>query len=416
MRAHLPCLVGITLLACASPATAEPLGPLFEALRRLEAGEATGRVRIGWFGDSAIVSDGYTSEVRSRLQERFGDGGPGFVLAAPAFSGYRRAGLRQKHTGWETSNVLRGARRDGLYGYGGVQASSWGGASTTLTLSKGSDPLEEVRVHYRSSLKGGTLELYLEGSREPALTHPVTAEAEADHVWQATLPAPASAVKLRVGGGRARVYGIALERAAPGIVLDAIGVVGLRARRWRNADAAHLAEQVQQRDLGLVVINFGGNERVDPGLNARTHQAQVEELLGLLRQPADLPCLVIGPLAHGTDPAAGDLDLDPRLATLYAAQRAAASKAGCAFYDTIAAMGGPEAVRLWRDKRRIGGDLAHLNGRGHRALGQDMATWILARYDLWANPTAAVRPTAPPPDGTPRDAQNPPPPPAEAPR
>ena len=41
----------------------------------------------------------------------------------------------------------------------------------------------------------------------------------------------------------------------------------MRARRWLNADAAHLAEQVRERAPGLLVLNFGGNERVDPSLS-----------------------------------------------------------------------------------------------------------------------------------------------------
>ena len=70
------------------PATATPidgdedheaLGYFFAALADLDAGAADSIVRVMHWGDSTIAADGITGQVRRRLQERFGDGGPGFL-------------------------------------------------------------------------------------------------------------------------------------------------------------------------------------------------------------------------------------------------------------------------------------------------------------------------------------------------
>ncbi|MGM0578100.1 MAG: GDSL-type esterase/lipase family protein [Myxococcota bacterium] len=380
-------LLVLPLLATTAAAE-EPLEPFFQALRALESGDRTQHVRVAWWGDSAITSDGYTGEVRRRLQARFGDAGPGFVLASPSFEGYLRDGVRMRSAGWTTNSVLNHSRRDDHYGYGGVVASSWGGASTTLE-SKG-EPFLRVHVLYRAQAKSGGLQIFVGDEHEPDHrldTAVAEGEEDADRVWTVDLAAPAEEVRLRAAGsGLATVYGLSVERAEPGIVVDVLGVLGLRARRWHHADAAHLKDQVAARSPRLLVLDFGGNERVDPGLSVDRHAEEILETLRRFRAGAkDAACLVMGPTAHGVR----GRRLDPRLETIYEGQRRAARQAGCAFYDTVEAMGGEDSVRIYREKHLLGGDMAHLNRRGHAIVGQEMADWLLERYDRWKSGVAA---------------------------
>ncbi len=175
------------------------------------------------------------------------------------------------------------------------------------------------------------------------------------------------------------VYGIALERTKPGVVLDALGLVGLRARRWRKADEAHLAAQITSRSVDLLVLAFGGNERVDAALSVERHAAVMRETMKRFRAGApEAACLVVGPIAHAKG---RTTRLDPRLETVYTAQRQAAAAEGCAFFDTISAMGGSEAVARFKSKRLLGRDLAHLTPRGHEVVGGLMADWLLESYE-----------------------------------
>ena len=371
------------------------LSPWFEALASTEQGRRADPARIGWWGDSAIVGDGYTGEVRRRLQARFGDGGPGFILAAPAFDGYLRHGVRLKRHTWETESVLTGPRRDGRYGYGGVIASSWGGAGSTFILEDGLAPIDRVEVWHHAGPNMGGLQLYLDEAAKAAGEVACAADAGSDRIWAPPIGAPARHLRLRAaGGGLVQVYGVVLERAGPGVVLDALGIVGLRARRWtKHADAAHVRGQIAARRPDLLVLNFGGNERVDPGLSEARHADEIAAVAAVLRAGhPGAACLIVGPIAHGQD---GTTRLDPALETIYAGQRAAAERAGCAFFDTTAAMGGAEAVSSFRQRKLLGRDLAHLNPAGHRELGRLVATWLVGAYDAWrgADAGAAAPPT-----------------------
>ncbi len=357
----------------------EHLGGLFDALAATERRDRTDPVRVAWYGDSAIVSDGYTGEIRKRLQARFGDAGPGFILAAPAFDGYLRKGVRLKRHKWDVESVLRDERKDGRYGYGGVVASSYGGAGSTFIIEAEAAPIDRVQVWHRAGPKLGDLQVYADEAATPFATASSELDVATDRVWSPPLPEPARHLRLRAaGGGLVRVYGVALERSGPGVVVDALGLVGLRARRWFDADPEHLAGQVAARRPDLIVVNFGGNERVDPVLSVSRHAAEITKLIERLRggHPR-AACLVFAPTAHGVRGG----KLDPRLETIYAGQRAAAVQSGCAFFDTITAMGGEAAIASFRDRKLLGRDLAHLNPAGHREVGRLFTEWLLATYD-----------------------------------
>lgn len=356
----------------------EPLAGFFE---RLDTKTAGGLARIAWYGDSAVISDGYTGGVRAALQERFGNGGPGFMLASATFDDYLRDGVRIKRQGWEASSVISGEVESGRYGYGGIVSTSFGGATVTYEV-KG-DAITAIEVWYQGFPKGGVLQLFIDGAGKPTATQSTRADKVGDQVWRYTLETPAKSVKLRAGGeGLVKVYGVVLGRDE-GVQLDAIGILGMRARRWLNADKDHLSGQVGTRAPDLVVLNFGGNERVDGGLTKAAHKADIEKALAALRAGAPkAACAIVAPIAHGEDKD-GKVVLDPDLATIYAAQREVAEEKGCAFFDTLEAMGGKKALKSWREKKQLSGDYAHLTGKGHDVLGALLSEWLLGRYDAW---------------------------------
>ena len=362
----------------------EHLSPFFARLQELDP-QTTRPVRVAWWGDSALVGDGYTSAVRRALQERFGDGGPGFLLFSPPFGGYRHATVRMKRHHWETKSVLHGGLKSGRFGLAGVTAGSYGGAGSTYIFDK---PVDRMHVFYRGGPRAGGLQVYLNEEKVTSQILDAKGETWADQVWSPDFGREITWARLRAaGGGRTEVYGVAFERAGPGVVVDTLGIVGIRARRWRKADSGHIAAQLRSRGVDLVVLNFGGNERVDRDLSVDKHALEIRETLDRFR--AEVPgtaCMLVGPLAHGHK---GSHRLDPRLETIAAAQRRVAQEAGCAYMDTIALMGGDSAVSQFRTHGWMGKDLSHLNGKGHQELGARMGRWLLSRYDLWRKARAA---------------------------
>ena len=82
-----------------------------------------GPLRILHYGDSHTAADEWTGDLRSRFQEKFGDGGSGYSFAGRPWNGYRREDVRSGSTrGWHTDGLV-GRTGDGIYGLGGVSMS-----------------------------------------------------------------------------------------------------------------------------------------------------------------------------------------------------------------------------------------------------------------------------------------------------
>jgi lysophospholipase L1-like esterase len=147
-------------------------------------------------------------------------------------------------------------------------------------------------------------------------------------------------------------------------------MIGAFTHRLLAHDEAHFARQLARRDPDLVVLNYGGNDlrRVVHGAVDREElAAETEALLSRVRAATpDASCLVVGINDHTRSGAAR---VHPRHVELVlAAQRDAATRAGCAFWSTTEAMGGAGSFGRWRRARMASSDGKHLSERGRRVI------------------------------------------------
>src|SRR5207302_3056766 len=70
----------------------DALKPFFQALWRTESKQAGAVTRILHYGDSPVTADSITADVRSLMQESFGDAGHGFILVAKPWDWYGHRG------------------------------------------------------------------------------------------------------------------------------------------------------------------------------------------------------------------------------------------------------------------------------------------------------------------------------------
>src|SRR3974390_2024028 len=103
------------------------LDSFYKALLRTEKGAPGAVTRIVHYGDSPTTADLITGDVRAMLQQRFGDAGHGFILAAKPWAWYQHRGVGLSDSGWIAVPASRYGVRDGFFGLGGV--SFTGGAS-----------------------------------------------------------------------------------------------------------------------------------------------------------------------------------------------------------------------------------------------------------------------------------------------
>ena len=351
------------------------LSGFYESLRRTERKEPGAITRIVHFGDSIVVSDYVSGTLRRRLQDRFGDAGHGYMLIADAWPAYHHNDVyRFASQGWLVSRIVGPLAQDGLYGLGCVSFRAPPGARGRYgTAKKGSRgrSVSRFELVYLEQPSGGEVLLSVDGQEHGA----VSLEAPEKRVGTTEVRVPDGEHMLEVvtTKGMPRLFGVVLERDRPGVVLDAIGIQGARARFLDKQDDAHWAQQLKWRDPALLVYQFGANESGDGfAYPMDEYYATLKEvLLQGKRAVPQAGCLVIGAMDRASKH--GDvLQSMAIIPPLVAEQKKAAQAVGCAFWNTYEAMGGPGGMPSWVRRGLGQADLTHPSGYGSQVLGK----WI----------------------------------------
>lgn len=354
--------------------TGRALERFFAALRRTASKQPGAITRIAHYGDSLIVGDGITRSARRRFQARYGDAGPGFVLAGRPWDWYRREGVRLGgSTGWDTYRSLSGGPADRFFGFGGSTFVTrrehqrvW---FETTEIEGRRVKASSIEVHYLAHPRGGDLDVLVDGD------HVLTIATKRDETVSAfhtvRVPEGPHKVVLRtVGNGQVRLFGVVLERDGPGIVYDSLGINGASTDVLGRMDPVHMEQQLGHRRPDLVIVGFGANESNRPGLVDRYREEVLPVLRRLRHGSRDASCLVVGPIDRGVRDDRRGVRSHPIVMRISRAQREVSRDAGCGFYDTFAVMGGEGAAQRWHARGLTGGDLVHPTPEGSDLLGQ----------------------------------------------
>jgi len=372
-------------LVLPSPAA---LDSFYARLARTDARYAGEITRVSHWGDSVVANDNVSSSLRFEMQRRFGDAGHGFHLIAKPNTSYRHQGVRfSGGEAWQLCYIINRCRPDALYGFGGTTVWSGGGAEsqwkTEPKLAFGRK-VSQLEIWYHAQPRGGRLRVKIDGG-EARIVKTATAEAEGAHdAWHTiALEDDAHTITLRAaGGGQVRLYGVVLERDGPGVVWDGMEQLGAFSRKMLLFDPDHLRGQIDHRDPDLLMFSFGGNDlTIAPHKLGRYEQDLTLMLQRFRGETNPRACLVMAPVDHGQREGQRIVSR-PMVPKIVEIQRRVALAEGCAFFDTVAAMGGEGAAGRWRKSAPplLSGDLAHLTHAGQKVVGHMIYLALMEGY------------------------------------
>jgi len=359
---------------------ATALHRFFDSLIELEQRTATRDVRILQFGDSHTAADVQTAAVRHALQQRFGDGGRGYVPIGSPWKGFLQEGVRVQSTReWRPQRGKYVAGKfmgDGHYGLSGVSVEG-GKRGGVVTSHVGES--SRVDVSYLTQPRGGSVEFFIDGQRKETLR---TKGAIHSAFKSYDVPLAPHQIEMRLlGDGEVRLLGASLDKPDVGIVYDALGINGARMNVFLTWEETHFAEQIRHADPSLVILAYGTNEAGDD-TSAETLERHMVDALGrIARAVPQASCLLLGP----PDRAVASPDgwaTSPKLLSVIESQKRVAEAAGCAFYSQFDAMGGEGAISDWaqEDPPRAQKDHVHLTRDGYQQIGAGFAADLLRSF------------------------------------
>ena len=358
------------------------------ALARTAEGIGDGKARIVVYSTSTNRSDLVTWQLRRTLAEHFGDGGKGWVIVSPAWHSLRHEDVVWSHRGWKTFAVNRNSRSDGRYGLGGIMAQGGAHARAAFgTVAGGpvNTTVGRYEIHYQAFPRGGKLALLLDGEEQVPLD--TSASVVEDRVHELLVPEGPHNLQMQVKKGRVRLYGVVMERSTPGVVVDAMILIGAYARRLSHFDREHIAGQVAQRRPDLFLFWIGANDVASRSRRFVPGRFEDEYVEGIARIRAGRPeasCLLMSVMDQGIEERGRVVSRE--LGEMIAAQRSVAKRTGCAFFNTFEAIGGKGTMKRWRQAtpKLVTGDYGHLTPAGSRVVGALLGKALLAAYDGWA--------------------------------
>ena len=353
----------------------------YRAIDQTKAGKLGRALRVSWYGDSVIATDAVPGRFRARMQAELGNGGPGFVFAAPPhrFCGHE-AIARASGGSWAAHAISTSQIPDGLYGVGGSTAETDDGRAS-IKLVAGTASL--IELYYLSQPRGGTATVTADG--KPAIKASTRNASKQPGYAAATIEGGAAKFDITTSG-KVRLFGMTLENPQ-GAVVDNFGVVSVNVKSFDANKPEHFQAELAHRGADLVMIMIGANEAEWLGPSDRDtkdYGAHYAKLLAEVRSARpDASCLVISPTdqAEAKDGAYVSRPVMPKLVR---AQREAAAASGCGFYSTYDWMGGQGSAAKWFRKGLVGTDFQHLSRKGADRLADGLFGNLMAGYQKYA--------------------------------
>lgn len=391
------------------------LDQLYRSLAAAEKAEPNSRTLLVFFGDSHTAGDSMTSRLRTTWQARFGDAGRGLVAAGrPPARHYYQRDVRYGASGaWKSA--VGGVRDPEPYGVAGLRVYGERKGSQlwveTCADCQAGTKVAQFEVLYQATATGGTLRYRVDDQPWATLTTRTSA-VEPPHPARQVIAVPDGPHKLTLehaGGGNVDLYGVALERQQPGVIVDSLGVVGRRLGSLRSWDWSIIGEQLAARDPRLVVLQYGTNEADDPDLDLEAIAKYYDDTILRIRAAAPTASiLILGPPDMGVREAGKSCDrMKPRPVTdpnappavipecqwrtpavlreIISMQHAAALRNKVAFFNTFAAMGGADRMAEWvtGEPKLAYKDHVHLTDLGYQRWADELSSAVFADYARW---------------------------------
>ncbi len=368
-------------------------GHSMDALHRAlkVAADKKGKARLLFYGASHVASDFFTGYIRKRLQSRFGDAGHGFIMPAHPWPSYRHLGIVMKSSKklWQGHRVRANSTEVDDYGFAGmaVSASDPKAYAEIQAVKKGVQGrrFSQFELFYLQQPDGGSLDIRID--QRPMTRLNTRANAKAPGYWIHRLSDAFHRIELRVvGDAPVRLFGAAVERDEPGVVVDTVGINGARARYHLLWNDALYRDQLVRRQPNLIALAYGTNESGDD-IPLETYEGRLRQVLQRIR--AILPnasCLLIGPSDRPVrirQKRTTRYEDRPRTQRVNNTQRRVAVEMGCAFFDVLAFQGGPLSMLQWVEAKPPYGapDHIHFTRRGYERLGEVLLDAIMEGFE-----------------------------------
>jgi len=367
------------------------LEPLFQKMYQQRVGGGK-KICIVHLGDSHVLGNFMTHEVRRRLQNAFGDAGRGLVFPYTlASSNGPRDYLIETNAQWYGSNCQRNldvATPFGLSGFLLENYAQTGKLTVRLrdTTTAETHLFTKVTVFHREEDSPVEISVQDDLTNQKALLYQQDAFFRSFYfdrpVSQANVAF--STIQTENNGGRIALDGVMLETEMSGVVYHSIGVNGAKFSDFVRA--RYFARQLADLNPDLIVLSFGTNE-AQGKLTANFVYQQMGELVSQIKKYAPNAYFLF------TTPADSYLKgkgFNPYMGPICADIRRFSRENGYALWDLFSLAGGERSAQNWKSSGLMAHDSVHYSKLGYAVQGKLFYSAMIRAYNSFVERQTAT--------------------------
>jgi lysophospholipase L1-like esterase len=379
------------------------LDPIFAAWAGLS--QQPSLVRIVHYGDSQIEGDRISDYIRSRLQRKFGGCGVGIVPFLELQAS--RSTIATEASGnWSKYAIYGNNNKSNKTGHYGVLAAAYRfsplapkdslapaqlawRATSRFRETRFSDDfanatqVENIKFIYASPFAKVAAHIKMDGlPQDTTLDIALQQERNVSVVEQAV---PGRFKKLSISLESAEgseFFGVALD-CNQGIALDNVAMRGSSGIEFTKMNAEWLRRQYDLLNVKLIILQFGVNVVPNVLRDYTFYENMLYKQLRFFKSVAPQAAILVVGLSDMARRSGTGYASYPNVPKIRNAQRAAAFRAGCAFWDLYEAMGGEGAMISWVNNKPplAGKDYTHFTPRGARLVGEMLYNALMKEYE-----------------------------------
>lgn len=338
-------------------------------------------VHIVQFGDSHTAADFFSGQLRTRLQQRFGNGGIGFIspLSLPG-QRYGNIALRSTSRDWTLQTSRRDDRLD--FPLGGSVAQPKGNNRTIMLEPFSSiNGKSRVRLLYNSDHQNTLIGANDQERRVMAL--PAT-KGKWGFSYPVNLTLPAS-LSLASNTAGTRLGGWYVDGPEQGVILSTLGSNGASLSLMDHWQDGWL-NQLRAIQPDMVILAYGTNEAFNDTLNLSEYRSQLLQRIRQMRK--ELPeavIMLVGPGDSMKDRSGNSCSQTTMLNNVIHTQREVASTEHTLYWDWHRQMGGQCSIKTWLARGDARPDLVHLTRPGYENSANQLYQDLMRALNISTN-------------------------------
>ena len=378
----------------------EVLYPFFNSLEKLHHNNEL--IRILHYGDSQIEGDRISSYIRNQLQKKFGGAGIGlFPVVLP-----HNTNISLKHSlssGWERYTlhdleqanfrhkrfgVLMSFSRFSPYysNYQNEVYEAWVTIRSSPIAFDLSSEYTQCRILYGYNEKPFITKMNYGGKTEEADMLPPSNSLK-EVGWEISKSVDQFTLGFQ-GNHSPDIYGITLD-GEQGIALDNIPLRGSSGTDFTKTDTSFFRTMLGKLNVKLIILHFGVNLVPVVRDNYNFYEERFYNQLKMFKSfNKDLSVIVMG-VTDMSKKEGGQYVSYPNISKIRDAQKNAAFRADCAFWDSYQAMGGKNSMPSWvfADPPLARKDFTHFTYKGSVVISKMFYKALMRDYQNYKKNT-----------------------------